>query len=213
MADVDMLMNKRRIIKISHYSIFRRRAILRGLLKVYIRLLKIRGESQEIALGLALGLFIGMLPTLGAQMVLAVVLAALFKGSKIAAALGVWFTNPLTGPFIYGFNYWIGAKLLGLHTLSGINFEASFGATIEALKKAPEILGALTLGGVISGLPVALLGYWLALRAVRKYQTDLKIKLQRKRERLRLQRMRVQPAKMSRRQRLKNKLAADNTTP
>jgi uncharacterized protein (DUF2062 family) len=82
--------------------------------KVYERILKIRGEPREIALGMGLGLFVAMSPTMGFQMVIAIFLATLFKWNKIAAALGVWLTNPLTAPFIYGLTYLVGSFVIGL---------------------------------------------------------------------------------------------------
>jgi uncharacterized protein (DUF2062 family) len=80
--------------------------------KIYERFLKIRGRPREIALGFALGLFIGMTPFMGIQMASAAFLAELFKWNKFSAATGAWITNPLTAPLIYSINYLIGARLL-----------------------------------------------------------------------------------------------------
>ena len=85
--------------------------------KIYARFLKLRGTSKELALGFALGLFIGFTPTMGIQMALGVFFASLFKWSKITAAIGVQITNPITAPFLYTFTYYIGAKIMGLDKL------------------------------------------------------------------------------------------------
>jgi uncharacterized protein (DUF2062 family) len=77
--------------------------------KTYERFLKIRGTPREIGLGFAIGLFVGMSPTMGFQMAIAVFLAAVFKWNKISAAAAVWITNPVTAPIIYGVTYFIGA--------------------------------------------------------------------------------------------------------
>jgi uncharacterized protein (DUF2062 family) len=53
--------------------------------RAYERFVKIRGRPREIALGFALGVFIGMTPTIGIQMPIAVFFAALVKWSKISA--------------------------------------------------------------------------------------------------------------------------------
>ncbi|MBW2259817.1 MAG: DUF2062 domain-containing protein, partial [Deltaproteobacteria bacterium] len=79
----------------------------------YDRFVRLHGSPREIAWGAALGFFVAMSPTMGIQTYIAVPLAALFRISKVAAATTVWLTNPLTAPFIYGFNYMVGAKLLG----------------------------------------------------------------------------------------------------
>ena len=42
------------------------------------------------------------------------------------------------------------------------------------LRNAPVILGALTVGGALVGLPLAVLGYYLAYMAVNKYQQRVK---------------------------------------
>jgi uncharacterized protein (DUF2062 family) len=178
-----------RQINATRFGRLRRSALLRLLLKAYIRLIKIRGGSREIALGFALGVFIAMSPTLGIQMPIAVVAAMVMGVSKISAVLGVWVTNPVTAPFIYGFNYWVGAKLLGLKTLHTLALDASVDSVMELFKKAPELLGAMGLGGLISGIPLAIIGYFVALKAVEEYQTHLKAKIQRQRARLYLKRI------------------------
>lgn len=68
-------------------------------------------SAHSIAMGLALGVFIGILPIFGFQMIPAVALSIRFKINKLASAVGVWVTNPLTVIPIYLFNYWVGASL------------------------------------------------------------------------------------------------------
>ena len=171
-----------------------------SLKRAYERFLKIRGSPREIALGFALGLFIGMTPTLGFQMPIAIFVAALFKWNKISAAVGVWITNPVTAPFIYSFSYFVGAKMLGFKIapklLTGLDF--------PTLKEAgARIFLATTVGGVVVGIPLALLGYYLAFYAVHGYQTKLKSRVAAKKEKLaeKIKRKRGhQPRKKKRRQ-------------
>ena len=59
----------------------------------YIRFLRLRGEPHELALGMAIGVFSGMMPILPFQIALAVTLALLFKTSKITAALGTFYIH------------------------------------------------------------------------------------------------------------------------
>ncbi|MEJ2167919.1 MAG: DUF2062 domain-containing protein [Desulfobacterales bacterium] len=82
--------------------------------RLYKRFIRIRGNPREIALGFALGVFVGMSPTMGVQTPIAIFLAALCKWSKLSAAIGVWISNPLTAPVLYGVTYITGAKLLKL---------------------------------------------------------------------------------------------------
>ncbi len=61
----------------------------------YLRFIRLRGQPHDLALGMAMGIFCGMLPIIPFQTALAVTLAIFFKGSKITAALGTWVSNPL----------------------------------------------------------------------------------------------------------------------
>lgn len=159
-------------------------SIRRALFKVYERFVKIRGQPKEIALGFALGIFIGMTPTMGAQIPIAIFLAAFFKWSKIAATFGVWITNPITAPFIYGVNYTIGAKLMGLEPAMKLPESLTWGLVKKMLQKAPRVLGALTVGGSVIGLPLAVLSYYLSYTAIEKYQMNIRKKLAQQKARL-----------------------------
>jgi uncharacterized protein (DUF2062 family) len=167
--------------------------------RAYERFLKIRGTPSEIAFGCALGLFVGMSPTMGFQMPIAIFLAALFKCNKISAAASVWVTNPVTAPFVYSFSYFIGARLLdfkiSLNLLSGLD--------LTALSKAgPQIILALVVGGVVIGLPLAVLGYYLSYYAVHGYQARLKQRLADKKEKI-VQRIEKRRQKKSRKKKQK----------
>ncbi len=156
-----------------------------SLKKAYERLLKVRGEPREVSLGFALGIFIGMSPTMGFQMPIAVFFAALLKWNKISAVMGVWITNPMTAPFLYGFTYLVGAKILGLRNLAGIMDNIDRSTISEILSEGPEILWSLIVGGIVIGLPLAVAGYYFCYSAVRKYQNDLKAKLVKQKEKYR----------------------------
>lgn len=149
----------------------------KALRRIYERFVKIRGQPREIALGFALGIFIGMTPAMGVQMPIAVFFAAMLKWSKISAAFGVWITNPITAPFIYGLTYIVGAKLLGLKTIMTLPDDITWSIVKEMLKNAPVIFGALTLGGIIIGIPLAVLSYYLSYAAVNTYQQRIKAKV------------------------------------
>jgi len=155
-----------------------------SLKKAYVRFLKIRGAPREIALGFALGIFVAMSPTMGFQMAIAIPIAAMLKWNKIAAAMAVWVSNPLTVPIIYGPTYFIGAKIMGMPL--GLNAaNAASGSTMVAFaEKAPKIFGAMTLGGVVLGLPLAVISYYLAYFTIEKYRTDIKAKIVEKKEQL-----------------------------
>ncbi len=146
--------------------------------RMYQRFLKIRGTPKAIGLGFALGLFIGFTPTMGIQIMVAVFMASLFKWSKITAAIGVQVTNPFTAPFIYGITYFIGARILGIEAALTLPDQMDFDALVMMLEQAPGIFTALTLGGMVVGLPAAVLGYLVVFKAMDRYQEGLKSGIQ-----------------------------------
>ncbi len=151
---------------------------------IYQRFIRIRGNPREVALGFALGLFIGFTPTMGGQILISVFLASVFKWNKITAAIGVQVTNPFSAPLIYGFTYVIGAKLIGVQR--PVDFELTFNwhGIVSMMDQAPTIFLSLTVGGIIIGIPVAAIGYFASYAAVERYQQNLKEKLARQKERL-----------------------------
>ena len=150
----------------------------------YKRFLKIRGEPREIALGFALGLFVGLTPTMGAQTIIAVFFAAFFKWNKISAAIGVWISNPLTSPVIYSITYLLGAGILGLKNSFRLSDLQGITAVVEIFKKAPEIFVALTIGGIVLGFPITVLGYYLSYVTIQRYREGIKRKLLKQKERI-----------------------------
>lgn len=127
-----------------------------------IKLVRLRVEPDEIARGMALGLFIGMTPTFGVQMFLALIFAVLLRQNKIAALIGVWSTNPLTAPIIYGVEYEVGRMLMGMpHPNVAIEFN------YDALQELGWLLASpLCIGSLVVGIPVALIGYALTLHFI-----------------------------------------------
>ena len=81
------------------------------------QLRELRGRPHELSLGIAIGVFIGVTPTIPFHTILAVALAGLLRASKLAAALGVWVANPLTIPVLYYTSYQLGRRILALPEL------------------------------------------------------------------------------------------------
>lgn len=79
----------------------------------YLRFIRLRGSTEAIARGLAVGVFAGMFPIFGFQMAIAVVLAAFVRGNKIVAAAATWVSNPLSYLPLFAFNFQVGRWLLG----------------------------------------------------------------------------------------------------
>ena len=164
----------------------------RTLKRTYVRFLKLRGNPQQISLGFALGSLISVMPFFGFQIASSVLLAALFKWSKIASAMATWISNPFTFPFIYSLTYFVGAKLIGYEKPFGFPDDAGLSFFSKMLHKGPEIFISLTVGGVVVGLPLAVVSYYLAYVIIRRYQERIKEKVARQREKFMSKRIKEQ---------------------
>jgi hypothetical protein len=145
--------------------------------KAYQRFLKIRGHPREISLGFALGLFVGMSPFMGLHTAIAVLLAALFKWNKISAAIAVWISNPFTAPVIYGLTYIAGATVMSYENSYTLPQHFDLNALLDIIRSAPDIIGVLIVGGLVTGLPLAVVGYFGAYFAIYEYRKNLQPRL------------------------------------
>ena len=137
-----------------------------------IRFLRLRGTPDEVAKGVALGIFIGMTPTFGFQMAIALFFAWLLRENKLAAVLGVWITNPITAPFIYAAQYETGRLILGMERMSfptDLSFE-----TFKNL--GHDIVIPLCFGSLLHAALWGFLAYALTLRFIPYLRT---VRLQR----------------------------------
>lgn len=71
-------------------------------------ILKEKDPPHKIALGMALGIFIGFLPIMGIQMAVVAMFALPLRGNIKAAIAGVWISNPITFIPLYWANYQFG---------------------------------------------------------------------------------------------------------
>lgn len=139
----------------------------RNLRLLYLRLLRLKGQPQEVAGGVAIGVFIGMTPTVPLHTVLAVLIAYILKKSKLAAALGVWVANPFCLPFIYLLDYKVGQALTGANapTLALSNFSIA-----HLLQVGWNISYPLLFGGLVTGFLCAIPSYFITKRLILLYQ-------------------------------------------
>ena len=139
---------------------------------------KLRSSPRAIAGGLALGTFIAFTPTVGVQIILAILAATVFNMNRPAAIIPVWITNPLTVAPIYTFNYWLGTQVWGGpplaevsrlfvnigHTLTHLEFWDIKEQFMAMLQMGKEILIPLVIGSVAIGTVAGLLVYILSLK-------------------------------------------------
>ncbi len=139
----------------------------------YIRLKRLRGNPAELAMGFAIGVFIGCTPTIPFHTVLIVLLAFLTKSSAIAGITSSWLiSNPITSLPLYYLAAIIGNAVtpyeLNLEMVQQVLTNISSAETILnklaiILDLGYESLAVLGIGGILLGLPIALLSYFASL--------------------------------------------------
>lgn len=136
---------------------------------IYLRVIRLRGHPNELALGMAFGIFIGMMPIIPFQTALALALAIAFKASKITAALGTWISNPVTIYIIYKYCYKIGSFILGYDhntkilapVIEAIYNGEVLNSIIKILSAEGIIIAAFLLGGIVLGIIFAVPSYFM----------------------------------------------------
>ena len=129
--------------------------------QMLIRMRQLEGNPHYIAVGAAVGIFVSTLPIIPLQTIVALTLAFLARGSKPAAALGTWLSNPLTVPAVYYANYKVGCILLGYeNTVDSIAFD-SFS---QLMALGLEVTWAMLVGGGVIGVVLGVATYFVTLR-------------------------------------------------
>ena len=150
--------------------------------------LHVDDTPHSIALGIALGIFVAWTPTLGFQMLLVLLLTAIFHANGRVALPFVWISNPFTFFIIYFPNFWLGHHLLSLFIdRSNANFDRalqSLHSPIQAVLSffqgtTPQQLRNfllensldLWIGSIIMGLFLGSVSYILSFKVIVWYRT------------------------------------------
>lgn len=122
---------------------------------------------------MAIGVFISVTPTIPFHTVIALALAFILRGSKAAAAIGVWFSNPVTIPLFYKGSYDVGISILGNSAPFGTEYES----ILELLKLGADITIAMITGGIILGILPGIAAYFITRRIFIKLRFRKKSKI------------------------------------
>lgn len=135
---------------------------------------------HAVALGMAVGIFVALTPTIGIQMMVAAFIATLLGANRLVAIAMVWLSNPLTAAPMYWFDHYLGIQFTGGETL-GLDFVneriAQIGLTnwwsiVDVL--SGEVFWPMLIGGLIFGLVVALPLYPVSLWALKSRQRRIR---------------------------------------
>ncbi|HPA57951.1 MAG TPA: DUF2062 domain-containing protein [bacterium] len=151
-------------------------------ISIWKKLLSLNDSPHDIALGLALGIFIGFLPIMGIQMTVVLVFALPFRNAnKVAAVAGVWITNPLTVIPIYAFIYWVGtafypaeyiltSESLKCKMRDIIQLDGFIDQTQAFLSLGADIFLPMCIGGAIVGFIAMFPTYFITRKLIENYR-------------------------------------------
>ncbi len=130
----------------------------------YLKLVRLKEKPHTVALGLAIGVFVGFTPTIPVQTYIALALAFLLKGSKLTAMLGVWISNPLNIAAFYFMDYKVGKWILH----STVAFKPLDYSVFTLLQEAQKAMKVMMVGGLVLGVPAGIITYILTFQLVSK---------------------------------------------
>jgi uncharacterized protein len=143
--------------------------------KAYRAILAELLHTDRVPGGLALGVFFGFVAPPGVQTVMVVALAAVIRSSPLAAAAGVWVTNPITIPLIYAVSLRMGCFLTGLDVPNLIpTEEEKFWQFITNYRAHGRTITLLWLGLMFNGAIAALVTFYVARLFGWLYRTTIK---------------------------------------
>ena len=153
---------------------------LRATKYYYLRFIRLRGKPTVLARGVAVGIFVGVTPTIPFHTILALVFAYVLRGSKIAALLAtVLVSNPLTFFLQYYLSFRIGNWLTPRNIswekmteiMDALSNGADFSESLSALgHMGLEALLLLLTGGIILAIPFTIASYVLSFLFFRSMQ-------------------------------------------
>lgn len=152
--------------------------LLYRLRKTLSELVLLKEDPHKIALGMAIGVFIGITPFFGLHTISALACAFIFRTNKMATIAGAWTNLPWIAPFVYIFCYWLGKVLLG----RGMGLVDS-ADTWESIRLAfsswahfgegfAGVALPLLVGTTVFGLAAGVGAYFLTLRWVRRWRRE-----------------------------------------
>ncbi len=133
----------------------------------WLKFLRLQDDPGRLAWGVALGVFVGVTPTIPFHTITVLTLAPLLRVSVITAVLGIQIMNPLTIPFLYLTAFKVGHFLL--HQGAPLKLPETYTVAncLDLLWRGGL---ALQLGGLILAIPPAIASYFLTLWIVKRYR-------------------------------------------
>ncbi|MFV0472732.1 MAG: DUF2062 domain-containing protein [Pikeienuella sp.] len=141
------------------------------------RMQRLPDSPTRIALGFACGVYASFTPFFGFHFLIAAGLAWIIRGNIFASAIGTFFGNPLTFPFIAAASLEMGSLVMNvpIYTdFSGLGFREM---TMLLLHNIKSLVLPYFIGGIVPGLISSVACYLLIKPIVETYQRRRRKKL------------------------------------
>ena len=200
---------RRSIFRFFYEVIFSLKGIGRAIEYIGIRLKRIPDTPHKIALGMSCGIFASFTPLFGLHFLIAGLLSYVLRANVLASLIGTFIGNPITFPIITVFNLKLGEWILGSSEYSSVDGGKIFEGFLDfifliyknlftegsvgenSVPRINEFLNGVfipySLGGIIGGIFVAIISYFLLRPLVATYQKQ-RDSLRAKREKKKLTR-------------------------
>lgn len=130
-------------------------------------LIRIHDSPKRIALGVAIGVFWGILPTFGFAILFSVPTAFVLRANRLSAIAGTFVSNPLTWFFIYPFGYKIGQQILGLPPM---DFSGGLFRLQNLLNLGKALAVGAYVGNFLLAMGISLLSYLVVWKVLARYR-------------------------------------------
>ena len=187
---------RRSVFRFFYEVVFSLKGISRAIEYIGMRLKRIPDTPHKISLGMSCGIFASFTPLFGLHFLIAGLLSYLFRANVLASLIGTFVGNPVTFPIITVFNLKLGEWILGSSEYSsgdgGKIFEGFLDFIFLIYKsfftegsigenrtpKMNEFLNGVfvpySLGGLILGIFISIMSYFLLRPLVSTYQKKRK---------------------------------------
>ncbi|HBI15313.1 MAG TPA: DUF2062 domain-containing protein [Desulfobulbaceae bacterium] len=129
-----------------------------------LRFIRLKGDPLSLAKGIAIGVFVGQTPTIPFQTVITLLLALLFRATKIPALLASMLTTPFTYFASWKIGSWLTPWDLSWERIAAaraiVRSEAGLAEILaEFGKLGQETIIAMLLGGFVWAAPFAMISF------------------------------------------------------
>ncbi len=135
----------------------------------YLRIKNLKGDPRSIASGMAIGVFIGLTPTIPFHTALILLATSLLSSSRVAGLIGATVvSNPVTIPVQYYLAYCLGKWV----TTFKISLPATY-SIIDIVHAGRDLVFTMLIGGVILGIIPAVITYFLTLYSFKYFRAKM----------------------------------------